>query len=175
MRKFFFLIFTVGSLISCAPENGVEVVNIQGKYSLSIPSFLTKVNNLNEDASLQYQHAWKELYVIVIDETKTEYESALDIYNLSSSYSQDLSGYTNLVLDNFTQYRGSDTQEGMINNLPAKIVRMEENIDGLDIYFAMAVIEGKENFYQVMTWTLAEKKYQYQEKMQDILYSFNEF
>ena len=89
---------------SCVSEDAVEVVNIQGKYSLSVPSFLTKVNNLNEDASLQYQHAWKELYVIVIDEAKSEIGTALKTYDLEGIYSQDLKGYTDLVLENFSQH-----------------------------------------------------------------------
>lgn len=174
MKHIFYFLFVVSLFTSCASEDGVEVVKFQEKYSLTVPTFLTKVNNLNDDASLQYQHAFKEFYLIVIDEAKSEFENALDIYDLNGSYSQDLSGYSNLVLENFSGYSKSDIQDVFINNLPAKTFTWEENIDGIDVYYAVAIVEGKENYYQIMTWTLANRKLRYKDRMNQILNSFNE-
>lgn len=174
--KFTLLLFTIITL-SCSNNNEVRSIEIGNRYSLKIPSFLTKVNNLNEEASLQYQHAWKELYVIVIEDPKEEVENTFKKLDLPSNFSNDLEGYTNMVLFNMTENTNSDSDKYetiKINQLPAKIIETTENIDGINIYYNVAVLEGKEKYYQIFTWTLASKKQEHKLKMDRIIQSFQE-
>ena len=62
MKKITIILLTILTLSSCETSDKEVVITIDDRYTVSLPSFLTKVNNLNIDASLQYQHAGKEFY-----------------------------------------------------------------------------------------------------------------
>ncbi len=178
MKKISFTIVSILFLVACQPTDSEQTITIDNKYSLTLPSFLTKVNNLNEDASLQYQHAWKEFYVIVIDETKSEVQAALEQNNLTETYSNDIDGYSNLLMDGFEQVISVSSKSSIVDTtifkLPAKFLTINGNVEGIDAFYSLAFIEGKNRYYQIMAWTLASKKYQYQEKMQKMIYTFKE-
>jgi hypothetical protein len=156
----------------------MQIVTIENKYSISIPSFLTKVSGLNDDASLQYQHAWKELYVIVIDESKEEMQNVLSENNLIGKYSNDIKGYSSLLLNGFEQNinvsKKSKVTETLVNNMPARLITVSGKVEGIDAFYTIAFIEGKNRYYQIMTWTLASKENEYKDKMNQILYSLKE-
>jgi len=178
MKKKILTIFLISFLISCKTSDNTKTVVIEDRYSLTIPSFLTKVNNLNEDASLQYQHAWKEFYVIVIDELKTDFQVALDQNNLTETHSNDINSYSNLLLDNFEQVisvsNKSTIVDTTINNFPAKLLTINGRVEGIDAFYSLAFIESKKRYYQIMAWTLSSKKYEYDEKMRELIYTFRE-
>lgn len=177
LSRFNLLLILFTSFISCSNGDEVKLVKTDYDYSIEIPAFLTKVSNLNEDASLQYQHAWKELYMIVIDENKTEMDKAIEEYDLSPEYSNNLKGYTNLILFNFEENLGLyniSVEDTYINQLPAKQFSTTGLVDGIEIFYSVALIEGKHKYYQVMTWTLADKKNQYEQQMKDAIQSFKE-
>ena len=77
MNKFYLIFILIMSFISCQQTESEKTVTIQDKYSLTIPSFLTKVTNLNKQASLQYQHASKGLYIIGWYELKKTFQKNL--------------------------------------------------------------------------------------------------
>lgn len=165
-------------MYSCQSSEKEQIVTVENKYIVSVPSFLTQVNNLNEDASLQYQHAWKEFYVIVIDEPKIEMHKAILDNNLANIYSNNVSGYTNLLMDNFERIisvsRKSDVVDTLVNNMPAKILSISGRAEGIDAYYTFGFIEGKERYYQIMAWTISSKENEYKEKMNQIIYSLKE-
>lgn len=178
MRKTLLFILTILLLQSCSSSDEEQLVTVGNKYSLSIPGFLTKVSNLNDDASLQYQHAWKEFYVIAIDEPKQEMQKALDENNLTNIYSNDIDGYSKLMLDVFKESLSSPYQSELIdttiNHMPARLTTLSGTVEGIDAFYSIGIYEGKENYYQVLSWTLSSKKYNYQNKMNKILYSLKE-
>lgn len=161
MRKILTLLLIAILTQSCADPNEVQTVSFSNMYSLTIPSFLTQVNNLNDEASLQYQHAFKEFYVITIDEPKDEMHSALTENNLIDLYPANLEGYTNLALETFktsmTNHNQGTVTDTVINNMPAKFTSINGTVEGIDAYFVYGTYEGDHNYYQVMTWTLANR------------------
>ena len=120
------LILTILSLNSCKSGAKQQTVTIENKYSVAIPSFLTKTRGLNDDASLQYQHAWKEFQSLVIDEPKTEVQKALDDNNLSESYKNDIKDYSDLIMNGFEQYisvsHKSEINDTIINTMAARFL-----------------------------------------------------
>lgn len=175
--KFLALLFITLISVACTDSNKSNLVSVENRYSISLPSFLTEVHNLNEDASLQYQHAWKEFYIIVIEDSKEEIDKVFEEYDMPPEYSNTLQGYTNLVLHNINQNSSISSvsvEDTTINQLPAKLFTTTEKIDGIDVYYSVAVIKSDDYFYQIMTWTLSSKKYQYKDQMEDILRSFKE-
>lgn len=178
MRKINLFFISIILFVSCQPTETEQTITIESKYSLTIPSFLTKVNNLNEDASLQYQHAWKEFYVITIDESKEELNKALKENNLTEVYSNDIKGYSNLLLDVFSESMTisskSEIKDTLINGLSARTVQIAGRTEGINAYFSLGFIEGENNYYQIMAWTLADTKYQYDSEITKLIYSFKE-
>lgn len=178
MRKTYIFILTILLLQSCGSGDEEQLVTIGDKYSLSIPAFLTKVSNLNSDASLQYQHAWKEFYVIVIDETKEEMQQALVENDLTDYYENNIKGYSKLVINGFQERLNnpyqSDLVDTTVNNMPAKLTTLSGTVEGIDVFYSIGIYEGKDRYYQVLAWTLSRKKYSYKSKMEKILYSLKE-
>lgn len=178
MRKIFTFILTILLFQACTSGNEEQLVRVGAKYSLSIPSFLTKVSNLNDDASLQYQHAWKEFYVIVIDESKDEMQKALEVNNLTDFYKNNIDGYSRLILDVLTESLTNPYQSALIdttvNGMPAKLTSLTGKVEGMDAFYSIGIYEGKERYYQVLSWTISSKQYSYKSKMEKILYSLKE-
>ena len=179
MKKIYYLLASIIMFSSCQESDEVQTVTVDNKYSLTIPAFLTEVFSLNEDASLQYQHAVKEFYVICIDESKSEMSSALVENGLTGYYADDFYGYTTLLLDVLKESieinEITELQDTVINGLTAQTMQITGITGGVDIYFSFAFVEGKEDYYQIMTWTLAERKTRFDERMNELLYSFREF
>lgn len=178
MRRTFIFILTIFLLQSCGSGDEEQLITVGNKYLLSIPSFLTKVNNLNDDASLQYQHAWKEFYVIAIDESKEEMQKALIENNLTNLYKNNIEGYSKLILDDFKESLSNSYQSEMIdttiNKMPAKLTTLSGTVDGIDAFYSIGIYEGQDRYYQVLSWTLKNKQYSYKTKMNKILYSLAE-
>lgn len=153
-------------------------MEVGGKYSLSIPAFLTKANNLNEDASLEYQHAWKEFYVIVIDEAKQEIHDVLEEYELTDEYENNIEGYSELVLDGIIESledpSHTDLLDVTINKMPAKLTTVKGTVEGMEIFYAIGIYEGVDTYYQVITWTLHSRRDRYKTRMNQILYTLSE-
>ena len=177
MKKGLFLFLIVSLFCSCSGDT-LKTVTIEDKYSISLPSFLSKGNNLNEDASLQYQNLLKEFYVIVIDEQKSELQRALVQYDLTETYTNDLTGYSELLLNAFEQgvyvTQKSEPIDTLINNMPAKLITILGRVNGIDIFYSIAFIEGERRYYQIMTWTLLSRQYKYEDKMSEIIHSLVE-
>jgi len=178
MKQLILYILTISLIVGCQPPGTEKTVTIENKYSVTIPSFLTEVHNLNEDASLQYQHAWKEFYVIVIDEHKDEFNKVLVENQLTECYSNDLIGYSDLCLDIFKQgisiSSKSDLIDKRINNLPARLITIKGKVEDINAFYSVAYIKGQERYYQIITWTLASKEMLYKEQMQKLINSFKE-
>ncbi|MBL0303429.1 MAG: hypothetical protein IPQ23_17305 [Cytophagaceae bacterium] len=62
----------------------------------------------------------------------------------------------------------------VVNNMPAKHIRLSGKVEGLDAFYSVAFVEGKDTYYQVMAWTLANKEAQYTERMNKIIHSLKE-
>lgn len=155
-----------------------ETVRVKGMYSLDLPDFLTETDDLNDEASLQYQNPFREFYAIVIDEPKTELIKALEVNSLYDYYSADLEGYSQLLLDGIENAAEMNDipefTDTKINGLKARTIGLEGVTDGISIYWKIAYIEGNNNYYQVLAWTLSEKRETHEKDMEAIINSFKE-
>lgn len=172
-------IFAILFFSSCQSRNTEILVTIQDKYSILLPSFLVKAGTtLNEEASLQYLNTWKEFYVIVIDEPKTEVLKTLKNFNLTEKYSNDIKGYSDLILNGFENSiwisQKSEIKDTLINNMPARLLTINGRSEGMDAFILLTFIEGEKRYYQIMTWTLSSKEYEFKDKMLKLTFSFKE-
>ena len=178
MRNSFIFVVTIFLLQSCFTGDEKQLITVGGMYSLSIPAFLSEGNNLNDDATLQYQHIWKEFYVIAIEESKDEMHKALVDNRLTDMYAANIDGYSKLILDDFKESLSDPYQTALIdatvNGMPARITTLEGRVDGIDAFYSLGLYEGEDRYFQVLAWTLSGKKYSYQPLMDEILYSLKE-
>lgn len=173
---FFVLTFLV---LSCSSQEGEQTVNIEKRYSLELPAFLSEVDNLHDEASLQYQNMFNEFYVIVIDEPKEVFHNALDENDLNDAYSRDVDGYTEIVLDavvtSLDDPEQSELIETNVNGMATRLTTIKGIVDDIPIYYAYGIYEGRDTYYQVIAWTLSDKQSKYEPKMEAILHSLKEF
>jgi len=177
MKKIFSPILAIFFLMACS-ETPPETVTVDDKFSLQIPGYLSEANGLNSDASLQYQNLIKEFYVIVIDEDIETFNEAINENQLQDIYSTDFDGYFSLLIDSFSEgieiFTVSDQVDLTINDMPAKSIEIEGQVDDVSIYYNYTVVKGETDYYQILSWTLRDKKINYLDQMNEIAKSFVE-
>lgn len=175
MKSLFLSITVLLLIISCQEKEEFNTITIAEKYSMKLPSSLSKSEDLNENASLQYQNVFKELYTIVVDETK---ESVDPILASDTTASTNLDKYTQLLKTNFektlTNFKCSEIEKSLINGLDAQTYSITGTIDNIDVYYDVAFVEGKENYYQILVWTKLNQKEEYSKTIKEMIASFKE-
>jgi len=180
MRIFLGVSIVFWLMTSCQSEKKFETKTVLfSGFSMEIPAFLKKTDQLHEEASLQYQNLVREYYTVVIEEPIEEFQAMVDIEPyFNENYTADLDGYTKLVLENMLDYieviDQSKLDKTPVNGLSAIRFEISGKIDGADVYYHVAYIRGKRNFYQVVSWTLLSNKDAYAKSMRNIVESFKE-
>ncbi|MBP6557265.1 MAG: hypothetical protein KA213_02795 [Flavobacterium sp.] len=162
--------------LSCNIKEEFKTVTIANKYSIDIPNSFEKVDNLNDEASLQYQNALKEFYVIVIDESKESFKEA--VLENHADITPNLEGYYKAIQLNLTEaikdMKLFEEKTTAINGRKAKVFSVTGNVEGYDIFYRYAIVEGKSYYYQIMLWTEKKKEANYKEMMNTSINSFKE-
>ncbi|MHA7830711.1 MAG: hypothetical protein ACX93O_06405 [Flagellimonas sp.] len=155
-----------------------HTVSIDGNYRLDLPNFMTGTTGLNEEASLQYQSLLKEAYLLVIDEPKADFE---EVYRVLEQYDDELSVLQNYrdarlqILSRTTEINNkSEPQSLRINGLDAETVELDAIVNGMDneIAYFLTFVEGEDNVYMIMAWTLKDKKIEHKKTFKTIAESF---
>lgn len=180
-----FIVITFG-FVSCK-NKATQVVKIEDKYEITLPLTLSKQSDLNPEASLQYGNLFSELYTVVIDENSNEFFQYLEEENASEDVeTQAVELFESVSLEDFfdacsqnwleagMQINPENFKKTQINNFPAYYIEIQAVVEGIDIHYNIGVLKGKKAFYQIYTWTLADRKDQHQQAMQNIIYSFKE-
>ena len=168
------------SLKEISASTNYEVKEINGLYSMKIPDFMTSSSSLNDDASLQYNNLYKEKYIIVIDENKQEF---VDAFKEIEEYDESMS-----IVDNYAsvqlQYmaeagtiiKESELKNLKINGMQARMRAIDANIAGVaePISYWLGYVEGKENMYTIMAWTLESRKDSYEAEANEMIKSIRE-
>jgi len=169
MKKLLASVFLSLLFVSCNSNTEYKPIKVKNKFSLELPDFLSEAQNLNPEASLQYQNPLKEFYVIVLDEPRSNFPDEAGI---------NLEGYKDMLMENLKANLESpsfsEERDTVINGLKAKLFSLTDKTKGLEISYKFAYIESKNNFYQILTWTLANRKDKFSADMDRIIASFKE-
>jgi len=159
-----------------AVDKDFNYVEVNNEYSINLPSYMKKATSLNDEASLQYQNIFKEVYTIIIDESADEF---IEVFKELNEYDENES-----ILINYRRVQLSFISENMdlkdqstpkpinINGHDSELVSLEGNIDDVEIYYLLGFVQGKEKMYMIMTWTLLSRKDKYHKDLEDIITSF---
>ena len=172
MKNYIYLIVFSLILFSCNKEKNQTIS--KANFSIDLPSDLSETKELNDVASLQFQNIYSEFYVLVIDEKKkdlTDFYDSNEINNFNlDSYCELLKGIMPILAGN--DFSKIHTQK--INGMNAKVFSLETKIEDIDAFYEFGFFESKTTFYQVMVWTLLDKKAEHEPKMLEIINSFKE-
>lgn len=165
-------------------DNTTKNVVVQGKYSIDVPSFLSPMKNLSDDASLQYGSRTLDISFIVIDEPKSEF---IQSFNDLQAEFPPVFGSNNSILDRMATIVLSNMfdvekvelggrQNTMINGLNALIVNVFLRRSFLkdSLYGSFAFIEGKDTLYQINILSGGTSITKLADKIEKSIYSFRE-
>jgi len=179
--KHFITLFAISILlISCnnsksEPSKFVYKKNITKTCGIKIPDHMKIAKNLNDEASLQYQNIFKELYVVIIDEDKKFADSLLAEY----SYDNNIKGYIDFNLESLNEsinnIKIKKMKSTIVGEINHNLYQIEGQIEDLDICYLFNYAESKGKYYQVMAWTLKESKDKNFEAMETMTLSLKEF
>ncbi len=127
-------------------------------YTLDIPDYMTRTYELNDVATLQYYNNPKEIYTVVIDDSKDHLESLGIKFASSEDFLNDF------VADYKTEFE--NRKLGKVKTFTANgnnhaQVELTWTEDDQDLYMLITMVESKSSFYKILSWTLAENKKQY--------------
>ncbi len=151
-------------------------ITIRDEYRMDIPVYMKETTGLNDDASLQFKNIFKETYVVVIDEDKEtfiqtfmdmgEYDTTLSVVE---NYQAIQLGYLSENLE-ITSQVNLEIKE--INQRNARMTEIDGKLDDISISYLMTYVEGDQNVYMIMAWTLADRKIKYQNAFMAMSKSF---
>jgi|SRR5690606_3070208 len=160
-------------------EDAYKEVSINKEYNILLPKYLSKAANLNEDASLQYQNIFREVYIIVIDEPKDEFITLFKELGLYDESLTPLDNYSNFQNQHFSDETreityDSDFSDKTINNLPAKFKKLQAKVTGIDfeISYWNTYLESDTKMYTIMCWTLSDRQKKYDDTFIKVINSF---
>lgn len=173
--KMFSIIAVFLLFVGCQKETTYQTVKIKKQYSVELPSYLEKTDVLNPASSLQYQNVTKEFYILIFDESKNGALAAMKTLGLDADFTSYSDAMVKDIKASLQNADFSEIENVMINGLEARTFSVTGYIDGVYIYYKLAHIKGKNNFYQIMTWTAPSRKEEYGPEMDKIIASFSEF
>lgn len=174
------LLLFVVVLVGCNKKEAYTEIAYANKFSLEVPTAMQKTKALNSQATLQLQNTVEELYLIAIDENKEAINQMFDASEIAKEGVDSFALFSQATLDLLTTTLDTiepnelQLQEVRINNLNGKVVDFTASVAGLEVYYKFATFEGKEDYYQVLTWTLKQNKEKNKEQMNKMIESFKE-
>ena len=104
-----------------------------------------------EDATMSIGNLVAEEYLLVISELKSDFDADFKLSDFAEIASQQ-------TIDTVEGAVAGELVEKTIQGLPAYEREVSGTIEGTDVSYFNSYVEGREHFYQVMAWTLTNRK-----------------
>ena len=141
-----------------------EIASDDGKINVRVPGTWTKLPELNKQASLQVGNKSKEVYLIVITDTKTD----LDDMTLEKHH--------DLTRDRmFQKMKNASATEPVsltIDGHPAMQDELTGTEKGTDVVFLHTTVDEGDHFQQILAWTLKSRWQKQDELLREVTGSF---
>ncbi|TAF67290.1 MAG: hypothetical protein EAZ55_02930 [Cytophagales bacterium] len=162
------MLLLVWLVSSCDMETKFERKTAKnGLFSLEIADYLKEASELNKTASLQYSNEQKEVYIIVIDDSKKEIGDSYDL----KSYFEFASGN---IKGGIKDAKLSTPTTKDVNGMKLMVGEITGSFNDIGVYYILATVESKDNFYQVLTWTMEKNKDSFGKDMMKMVESIKE-
>jgi len=133
-----------------------------------MPAGWSKQTDLHDDAELQAANRRKDVYLIVLTESKQDFATGTTFQD----HAKLTLGSLQTNLSDAEVVRGP--AEITINGRTALQSEIQGTIDGLNVVYIHTTVDGKENFFQLLSWTIRSKLSTNRPAMETIINSFAE-
>lgn len=167
------------TLFSCNFSSEPKEITVEDKYKIVVPGYMRSRNSLNKDASMVYINSVKEVYIMVIDESRERIDQFIEENDWEDEYTTDFDGYCQLACRQDGEYfltpdDYKQLKDGTINGLRARFFENTRMINNVKAFYTLALIEGEDTYYQVISWTLPDRVNKYKETLENMIHSFEE-
>jgi hypothetical protein len=179
MKKHYFtLVFVVFFALGCSVINQIKkgiddvqkpkvVTAVDGKCQLTVPGTWREDKELHDQATLQVSNRFSELYVVVLTNNKADFTDEMDIDTLTQALRKDMSG-------NVNQAESGNPISISIDGNPARQFEMSGAVEGIKAKYIYTVVDAPQNYYQIISWTLASRYESNKSKLLEVVDSFKE-
>lgn len=143
------------------------LTSCEDKYKITLPEGWTENRKLNSDAVLQLSNEKNKNYIIVISEKKEDIIKKLTL----EQYSNIIKSSIYKSINNAKVENSKNTRVSNYKGIQFEVIGNKDNIK---IRYLYVVLETKDNFQQIIAWTL-DSNYNYdKEKLLNIIKTFKE-
>jgi Domain of unknown function (DUF4190) len=142
-----------------------EVVSEDAKIKVNAPGTWTKLPELNKRASLQVGNKSKEVYLIVITDTKAD----LDNFALEKHQQQT----RERMLHEMKNSSATQTVSLTIDGHPALQDELTGTENGTNIVFLHTTVDDRDHFQQILAWTLKSRWQKQNQLLREVTQSFH--
>jgi hypothetical protein len=141
-----------------------EIASDDGKIKVTVPGTWTKLPELNKQASLQVGNKSKEVYLIVITDTKAD----LDNFTLEKHHQQT----RDRMLQKMKNASGTQPVSLTIDGHPALQDELTGTEKGTNVVFLHTTAADGDHFRQILAWTLKSRWQQQNKLLREITETF---
>lgn len=147
-------------------------------FTIDIPDYMTPTSSLDVGRPFQFMNAYKEQYIVASYEPLDVVGPLLNtIDNSSKSTLEKYSAYNwDILKENVSIMSQEKEKKRTINGMKALEYEFNGSVEGVSvpINYYVTFIEGAENIYFIMTWTLESKKEEFRPIAEKMIGSFRE-
>lgn len=149
-------------------NTGKVIVSQNGLSQISIPENWSIQKDLNDKAELQVSNSLQELYVIVLSESK------LDFTEMSLHKHSQLT--REVLLENIKAPDAvtSAPRQVTINGNSAVQYEIQASFENMNVVYLHTTVETKNNYHQILAWTLKSRFADSEAELQKVISSFTE-
>ncbi len=163
MKNNIYLLITIlfCTLAGCRYSYKDELVTMPGKFSMSLPNYLSKADNLKPGADLQYSNRFRNTYVVVFSDKKDK------------PFEQYYNEQIEVIKKSLEKPMVNDSLPVAIAGATGTHTEIAGTMQGEMIYYSIQTLETKDKFYQECIWTRGEeRKLKYGKDLERMLTSF---
>ena len=141
-----------------------EIASDEGKIRVTVPGTWTKLPELNKQASLQVGNKSKEVYLILITDTKAD----LDNFTLEKHHQQT----RDRMLQKMKHASATQSVSLTIDGHPALQDELTGTEKRTNVVFLHTTVEDGDHFQQILAWTLKSRWQKQNQLLREVTASF---
>ncbi|MBC5841060.1 MAG: hypothetical protein K2Y30_07135 [Flavobacteriaceae bacterium] len=175
--KNLFAVLTVISItlfsVAAKSQTKFNVQKAGNIFDISIPDYMTRTIGLNDVATVQYKNSVKDIYTIVIEDSKEELTIADIFYTSLQEFQEEFEADFIKDEEKRTSSKPIFTTKNNINFAEYDVSYYDKELK-IDVYYLVGIAETKSHFYKILSWTNLENKEKFKTDFQKILYSLKQ-
>jgi len=164
------LLLAVSSAIAQTPLKQHKAGQV---FYVSLPEYMSKTVGLNSASTIQYKSVLKDVYGFVIVDSKPELELAeLKFASINEFYEHFIDGFL-AEQEKREISKPVYKKVGDVSFAESDAVYFDKDADAM-IYYLVGIVETKDSYYKVLSWSSAANKDKFKADFQKILYSLKD-